>query len=583
MSKQHILSEEKVKEILLKGGHVSEKGIKEADLFSKKDQRGFVEALIEKSLISREGFGKAVAKDFKVPYADLDAHAPTEDLVKKIPERISKKYRLVVAKIGPKRVIVTTDNPSKKGLMLLAEKIFKDKNIVIAYSLPDTIDIAFLHYRQSLQKTVEEILDHDENDAPNVIKAIFTEALILRVSDVHFEPRLEDVVIRFRVDGLLREVLILDHVIYGNVVNRIKVESHLRIDDHFSAQDGAMHFNGEEASADLRVSIVPTTYGEKIVIRILSRYVKGLSFSDLGMSDENQLIINRASKKPFGMILVVGPTGSGKTTTLYSLISMLNRPDVNITTIEDPVEYKMPGVNQIQVNTATGLTFARGLRSIVRQDPDVVLVGEIRDRETAEIAVNAALTGHLVLSTFHANDAATAIPRLLDMGIEPFLLASTMELIIGQRLMRKLAEGSKRKVKLDRKPLQTQYPGIDKYLGEKDFMYYEPEARDDENGVAFEGRGAIYEMVEVTDELEELIIKRPSAREMFKVAKEQGMTTMFEDGLKKVKNGSTSLSELFRVIQPPSKMLDESINNQIKNGKTKTKTIKKTKTNKAKK
>jgi type II secretory ATPase GspE/PulE/Tfp pilus assembly ATPase PilB-like protein len=232
--------------------------------------------------------------------------------------------------------------------------------------------------------------------------------LAFKASDIHFEPQEKEVVVRFRVDGLLHEAGRFTKEVYENILNRIKVQAHLRIDDHFSAQDGAIRFAKEQGVVDMRVSVIPTLDGEKITIRLLAEYVKGFTFADLGVSEKDQAVFLSAAKKPFGMILVTGPTGSGKTTTLYALLKMLNNPAVNITTIEDPVEYKILGVNSIQVNPQTNLTFAKGLRSIVRQDPDIILVGEIRDLETAEIAVNAALTGHLLFSTFHANDAATA-------------------------------------------------------------------------------------------------------------------------------------------------------------------------------
>lgn len=512
-----------------------------------------VSALIKRNLISRRVLGQAVAAYYEVAFADLDVHMPTAEQVLRIPKTPGQKYRMIVASETERQIIIATDNPKQKNLKTALRELFPKYQVEIQYALPDTIDLAFLHYRMPLVQSVKYTLKQNRDDAPGVIDAIFDDALIKNVSDIHFEPRQEKVVVRFRIDGLLQEVLQLETRIYRNVVNRIKVESHLRIDDHFAAQDGAMHYEGESRSADMRISIVPTTYGEKIVIRVLSRYVRDLALADLGMSPDHQLLLRRAADKPFGMIIVVGPTGSGKTTTLYSLIGLLNSPEVNITTIEDPVEYKIPGVNQIQVNLATGLTFARGLRSIVRQDPDVILVGEIRDRETAEIAVNAALTGHLVLTTFHANDAATAIPRLLDMGIEPFLLASTLELVIGQRLVRRLVEGASVKKKSSKKELEKQYDGISPYISGRELSYWEPRPGEDQAGRAYSGRTAVYEMIPVTDAMEELIITSPSAREVLAEAQRGGVMTMFEDGLTKVHTGETSLSELMRVVQPVEK------------------------------
>ncbi|MFZ2881813.1 MAG: GspE/PulE family protein, partial [Candidatus Moraniibacteriota bacterium] len=355
------------------------------------------------------------------------------------------------------------------------------------------------------------------------------DALILNASDIHFEPQVDIVVIRFRVDGVLQEVGRIPKTYYDNMLNRIKVQANLRTDEHASAQDGAIHYENAENTADIRVSMVPILDGEKVVMRILSKYVRGFNLSSLGLSAENERILNEAVKKPFGMILVVGPTGSGKTTTLYSLIRMLNRTEVNIATIEDPVEYKIQGINQIQVNKETNLTFSQGLRSIVRQDPDIILVGEIRDDETVEISVNAALTGHLLFSTFHANDAETAIPRLLDMKIEPFLLASTIELIIAQRLVRRICENCRYS-----------------YL-EKKQTFYKGKGCDVCNNTGYKGRIAIFEFIQVTQEMQDLVLKHPSSNEIWKLAKKQGSKTLFEDGMEKVKNGTTTLEELRRV------------------------------------
>jgi type II secretory ATPase GspE/PulE/Tfp pilus assembly ATPase PilB-like protein len=300
--------------------------------------------------------------------------------------------------------------------------------------------------------------------------------------------------------------------------------------------------------------------GEKVVLRVLGSYVQGLTFNDLGLTENNQALLRESVDKPFGMILVVGPTGSGKTTTLYSLLKLLNTPDTNITTIEDPVEYKVQGLNQIQVNIATGLTFARGLRSVVRQDPDIILVGEIRDLETAEISVNAALTGHLLLSTFHANDAATAVPRLLDMGIEPFLLSSTMNIIIAQRLVRKICDHCK--VSVVKKPSDFDTPqlrGVMKYLPSKDLTLYEGKKCEVCGFTGYKGRTSIYEVIKITPDLQELIVKRPSAAEIWTLARKGGAKSVFEDGLEKVLHGVTTIEELVRIAPPPDHLMNDSV------------------------
>jgi len=549
-AKPNFLPDEIIKSILLEQNIVTLPDIQDAEQLAITEERTLVSVLIQKNLIDQHKFGETVAKYYETSFIDFNKHPASADIIEHIPKYIAIDWRVVFVSEDDEGVVIATDQPNCEGLDKALEIVYKKKDIIIAYALPDAIDNILLFYRTPLQESVRYILEHNAEDIPGIIDAVFDEALTKNVSDIHFEPRRSRVVVRFRIDGLLEEVLSLRPSVYMNIVNRIKVESFLRIDDHFAAQDGAMRYDGQEHSADMRISIIPTMHGEKICIRVLSKYVRDLALLDLGMSSEHQLLLQRASQKPFGLILVVGPTGSGKSTTLYSLMSILNRPDVNITTIEDPVEYKINDINQIQVNLATGLTFARGLRSIVRQDPDVILIGEIRDQETAEIAVNAALTGHLVLSTVHANDAATAIPRLLDMGIEPFLLASTLELVVGQRLVRKLVADARKEITEPIADASKRAPYIDAYVKSKNIKYFEADEEANKNGRAYAGRTAVYEMIPITDAIEDLIIKRPSARDILKRAKIDGMISMFEDGLKKAQQGITSLSELLRVVQP---------------------------------
>ena len=395
--------------------------------------------------------------------------------------------------------------------------------------MAEDIEESFVHYRKTLETRFGKIIQEEGKVIPQIIDEIIQDSLIFNASDIHFEPQSEEVLIRFRIDGVLQEVGRIPKNYYENMINRIKVQANLRTDEHFSSQDGAIHFEKGESVADIRVSIVPILDGEKVVMRILSKYVRGFNLSNLGLSAGNEKILTDAASKPFGMILVVGPTGSGKTTTLYSLIRILNKPQVNIATIEDPAEYKIKGINQIQVNKETNLTFSDGLRSIVRQDPDIILVGEIRDNETVEIAVNAALTGHLLLSTFHANDAATAIPRLLDMKVEPFLLASTMELIIAQRLVRRICENCRYS------------------YTEKKQTFYKGKGCNVCNHTGYKGRIAIFEFIQITAEMQDLILKNPSSKEIWGIASKQGSKTLFEDGMEKVKSGITTIEELRRV------------------------------------
>jgi type IV pilus assembly protein PilB len=549
-----------IKEILITGNYISDEDAKKAEAIAKESNISFVDALLRDGLVNSDIVGQATAESFKVPYADLNSAAISADQVRLIPEDTAKKLRIVLFKNeDEKEVVVTTDNPLQEGLAKELQALFKGKKVTITYSLPEDIDSFFIFYEKPLDTRFSKIIEESDQVAPEILEEIFDDAITYKASDVHFEPQARVVVIRFRVDGVLHEAGRLPKEYYENVLNRIKVKSALRIDEHYAAQDGSLHYESKNGIAvDMRTSVVPIVEGEKVVLRILGSYVQGLTFNDLGLTAKNQDLLREAANKPFGMILVVGPTGSGKTTTLYSLLKMLNTPDTNITTIEDPVEYKVQGLNQIQVNQTTGLTFARGLRAIVRQDPDIILVGEIRDLETVEISVNAALTGHLLLSTFHANDAATAIPRLLDMGTEPFLLSSTMNLIVAQRLVRKICDHCKVSVVKKLSDYDTpQLKGVIKYLpAKKALTLYEGKKCEVCGFTGYKGRTSIYEVIKITPTLQDLIVKRPSAQEIWKLARKEGARSVFEDGLEKVMNGLTTIEELVRIAPPPDKVIE---------------------------
>lgn len=549
------MTNDQIKKILLSGDYVSEKDIEKAEKYAEQNHGSLIDFLISNGSISGDIFGQAVAEFFNVAYADLNSNWPTPEQIQRIPEEIARKFRVVMFQEAEKEVTVASDVLlSEDGLGNLEEslrEVFPGKKIKLAYSLTDDIEKIFVFYQKTLDTRFAKIIKNQEKIAPEIISEIFEDAFAFQASDIHFEPQEKDVVIvRFRIDGVLHEAGRIPKVYYENIVNRIKVMSHLRIDEHFGAQDGAIRYQKENNSYDMRVSIVPAMDGEKIVIRVLAGYVRNFTLSDLGLSKNNEALLSHASKKPFGMILVTGPTGSGKTTTLYALLKMLNSPGVNITTIEDPVEYKIAGINQIQVNDQTNLTFSSGLRSIVRQDPNVILVGEIRDKETAEIGVNAALTGHLLLSTFHANDAATAIPRLLDMGVEPFLLASTMELVIAQRLVRKLCEKCRTSYSEDIGNIMKIVPTIKQYITDEKITLFKGKGCPACGQTGFKGRTAIYEMIEFTPEMKDLALKNPSSRQIWELAASQGSVSLFADGIEKVKNGVTSIEELLRVASP---------------------------------
>ena len=541
--------DKKIKQILLNENYIDEKDMKLAEELAKKEKLALKDALILGNFITKDLLGQAVAEFFKVAYADLNSYLPNKEQVEKIPESIAKKYNLVLFKEEKKTIIVATDNPTKKEAIKALKSLFKLKKIILNYSLTEDILAAFSYYRKTLDTRFDKIIKKQKRVAPEIIEEILNEALSFNASDIHFEPQADKVLVRFRIDGVLQEAGQLPKQYYENILNKIKVLANLRIDEHFSAQDGSIRFNKDNDIIDMRVSLVPTTEGEKVVIRLLSKYISGLNLANLGFLERERNLIDKASKKPFGMILVTGPTGSGKTTTLYSIIKTLNRPEVNITTIEDPVEYKIANINQIQVNQRTNLSFSQGLRTIVRQDPDIILVGEIRDQETSEIAVNAALTGHLLLSTFHSNNAATAIPRLLDMGIEPFLLASTLEVVVAQRLVRRLCESCRYGYLEKVSNLEKVIPGAKKYFKGKEATLYKTKGCSACGGLGYKGRIGIFEIIKVTPEMESLILKNPSSNEVWNLAQKQGAHSLFEDGIEKVKDGTTSLEELLRVSE----------------------------------
>ena len=424
--------------------------------------------------------------------------------------------------------------------------------IKLVYAPKNSIEAGFSYYRKPLSTRFQSLIEGQTKIAPEILNEIFDDAMTLRASDIHFEPQEGDVVIRFRVDGVMHEAGRLPKQFYEGIVNRIKIEANLRIDEHYAAQDGAIRYHSKAGTMDVRVSIVPIVDGEKVVMRLLSEYVRTLTLADLGFSDSYREILERAAHKPFGMILTTGPTGAGKSTTLYGLLKMRNRPDVNISTIEDPVEYKIPGINHIQVNAASDLTFAKGLRALVRQDPDIILVGEIRDAETASIAVNAALTGHLLFSTLHANDSGTAIPRLIEMGVEPFLLASTLEVIVAQRLARRICPHCRFSYSVEPTDARQLFVGAESYFpANEPIVLYRGKGCTSCGNTGYRGRVGIYELLEVTPAIEDLIVKRASSTEIMSKARGAGMHYLFEDGLEKVKAGLTTIEELLRIAAPP--------------------------------
>lgn len=544
-----IKDSKKLGAILANSGYVAEEDIKTAQDIAHGEGSQFVDYLLTQNLITVELLHQAIAEHFNVPYFNLKIYPPSKENVEEIPEEMAKKYEVVIVKKEEGVVQVATSDPTQTGLLSdLASTIKDGSRIELNYGATEDIKKTFIHYQKALSIRLTDLfLTKGEIVAPQIFDEILNDATFYKASDIHIEPQEEDVIIRFRIDGILHETGRIPRQFFENLLNHIKVQAHLKIDEHFSAQDGALHYSNEDEKIDMRISIVPVLDGEKVVIRLLSKYAQKLTLNDLGFFGHEQEILMNNAKKPYGMILVTGPTGSGKSTTLYSILKKINSPELNISTIEDPVEYKIQGVNHIQVNEQTNLTFAQGLKSIVRQDPDIILVGEIRDRETAEIGVNAALTGHLLFSTFHANDAATAIPRLLDMGTEPFLLASTLELILAQRLVRRICGGCRISEKVPVKDLCKMISEPEKYFKQALVTLYKGKGCRRCNNTGYDGRIGIFEFLEVTSDIKDLILNRPSKKELWEAARKNGALSMFENGIEKVRNGVTTLEELLRV------------------------------------
>lgn len=381
------------------------------------------------------------------------------------------------------------------------------------------------------------------------LEGIVHESILNRASDIHMEPRINSMIIRFRIDGVLHDILEIPKEVEHLLLFKIKVTSRLQTDEHFIPQDGRVEFKIDDSKINVRISILPVSKGEKVVFRLLTETGRDFTLTDLGFSNKDLEIVEKNKKKPYGMIIAAGPTGSGKTTTLYTILKDINTRERNIVTIEDPVEYDIEGVNHVQVNTKTDLTFASGLRALLRQDPDIVMIGEIRDGETARIAINAALTGHLVLSTIHTNDSVTSIPRLIDMGVENYLIASTLSLIIAQRLARRLCQECKKEktvTKADIDEVSKYRPDLAKVVKVGSKIYEAPGCKAC-NGVGTKGRIGFYELLEVTKEIRNGIVSGLSTDELLDLSRKEGLVLLIEDGLSKLREGLVSLEELAKV------------------------------------
>lgn len=558
------LPDQQIIDLVKKSGLLDEATVAKAEAYALNSKSpNLVTSLIESGVLTEEQLSAVIAGYYKVPYIVLAKVSIPEDVAHIIPERVARKQKALAFARDAAGVKVAMNDPTNQTIISLVSKKTGVK-VTPYYASTADIEGTIQLYKKALQKTIDELLKEYikqatlyQGDLPiiKVVDVLINAAYQDRASDIHIEPEEKTSLIRFRIDGVLQDVLRVPREIHDRVISRIKVLSNLRTDEHLSAQDGKMVEKLEEENLDIRVSIIPVTEGEKAVLRLLSGHSREYTLSDLGMNPADLQKVTNAFNKSYGMILSTGPTGSGKTTSIYAILKILNTREKNIMTIEDPVEYRILGANQVQVNAKTNLTFANGLRSILRQDPNVIFVGEIRDSETAGIAVNAALTGHLVLSTLHTNDAATAIPRLTDMKVEPFLVASTVNIIIAQRLVRQICSSCKIEEKTSVAEISKHFPQnlVAKYFGGKsEVVIHKGKGCKICRQTGYLGRVGLFEVLEITKNIRKLIGEKVDSDIIAQAAIEEGMKTMLDDGLEKVAMGETTIEEVIRVTKVES-------------------------------
>ncbi len=543
-----------------------------------------VDIIREEKIVDEEKLASAQGELLRVPYIDLHDRRIPSEILNRIPEAAARNYRMVAFEEEKGELKIAMEDPQNLDVQEALEFIAKGKRFStsIFITSPLSIDYALKYYERALglevsealkevgrkleeEEKKEEVLTEGEIEkiakmAPisKTVAIILKHAVERRASDIHIEPSEDKLRVRYRIDGILTTSLILSKKVHPAVISRIKILANLKIDEHRVPQDGRFRLTISKQKVDFRVSILPTIYGEKVAMRILDTSQELFEPETLGITGRNLRIFRQAVKKPYGMFLVSGPTGSGKTTTLYSVLKILNKEAVNIVTLEDPVEYSLEGMSQVQVNPRVGLSFASGLRSIVRQDPDIIMVGEIRDNETAEMAIHAALTGHIVLSTLHTNSAAGAVPRLIDMKVEPFLLISTLNIVVAQRLVRKICEDCKEKIKVSseiekeiRKEIESLPVNIKSSLnlGKKITLYRGRGCKKCANK-GYKGRIGIYEFMPINSaSMQRLIAGKAGSMEIAAQAKNEGMITMRQDGMIKILQGLTTLEEVVRVTK----------------------------------
>lgn len=569
-----------LKKFVIDSGLVSRKDVDAAESSARERNIPFTEALVSSGALSEDDVRRMQAHILGIPFISLSGQAIDLATLVLIPEPIARANNIVAykksddalevamldtndlaaidfvkKKVGLKILPRLTDTASIKSALLKYQKSLKDEFGDIIKAASATLGATAELDQAGLARLAEDV------PVVRIVDTLLRHAIIQGASDVHLEPLEEALLVRYRIDGVLRDAMELPKHTASGIVARIKVLARLKLDEKRLPQDGRFKVEADNERVSLRVSVLPTYFGEKVVMRLLREGGGGFTLEGLGFHGRGLEHIHDATRQTTGMILVTGPTGSGKTTTLYTILDILNTPDVNISTIEDPIEYQMPRINQTQVRPDIGFTFASGLRALLRQDPDIIMVGEIRDTETAALGVNAALTGHVVLSTLHTNSAAASIPRLIDMDVEPFLLTSTLRVIVGQRLVRKLcpereayrltkeeADDLKKHLNTERVLAALYEEGkVPKKAALTDIEFYRPKPSA-ECAEGYAGRIGIHEILAVTPDIRARIVKGASADEIESAAKENGMLTMLEDGIYKAALGVTTIEEVLRVV-----------------------------------
>ena len=575
-----MIDQKKLEQILLETKVIAKKELALYLNEAQKRNQTFEEYLTTQKIIGAEQLYTSAARYFGVPFINLKNETIRKDILFLIPEPIAATHKIVAFDKNDHELKVATLDPENLQIFeFLTKKTGLE--VLVHMTTPQALADTLKSYHKGLKAEFQDITKKDEtasvgngdtklkelaHDLPviRIVDTLLEYAIFENASDIHIEPTEKEVLVRYRIDGLLRNVMTLPKSVHAGIVARVKILSNLKLDEHRLPQDSRFKISSNEYNVSFRVSIIPTYDGEKVVLRALNEQTSVLSLEDLGFHPRALEAVQLNIKKPHGLALVTGPTGSGKTTTLYAILNILNKPEVNITTIEDPIEYRMPGLNQSQVNPKIGYTFANGLRSFLRQDPNIIMVGEIRDQETAEIAIHAALTGHYVLSTLHTNDAPTTLPRLSEMGVPAFLIASTANIIIAQRLVRKIcqeciesytltpAELAKleKQINLTSVLAVLEKEGlITKKQDQQSLLYYRGKGCKKCGNSGYKGRLGIYEVLEVTHGIAQHILTGATSEQILTTAKAEGMLTILEDGFIKAKKGVTTIEEVLRVTK----------------------------------